>query len=622
MNPGPEAAQARRIFGDALDCPPEERAALLDAACGGNESLRRELESLLRLHPAAGRFFDRAVPPTVHSGSTLPDQFEGVTIGAYRILDEVATGGMGSVYRAERTDQAFQKMVAIKLIRAGLLSPDAVARFKTERQVLADLEHPGIARLLDGGSTADGMPFLVMEFVDGVPLNRHVAERNPGLAERISLFLEICEAVQYAHQNLVVHRDLKPGNILVDVHGHVKLLDFGIAKVLAPSDANAGQTVAHAFTVRYASPEQVRGGRITTATDIYSLGVILYEMLCGVLPYDLDGVSPASVVDTITTREPEKPSRRADPVIARRLAGDLDMIILKALHKEPERRYATVDELAADLKRQRRGEPVLARPDTAAYRISRFVGRNRGLVAGTLGMIVVLIAALLATLNAYRNAAVSRNNAEFETYIASLAAAEASIVTEKVSEASQHLGKAPPALRGWEWGHLEARLDRSLASFPAHHAGITSLAVAGDGTIAATSVDSTVAILSAEGKVLERHGPFDSAVETARFIDGDRAFVAGLLDGSVIRVERNTGAVRTLFPAGREWAFVSVSPDQRLLAAGFVDGTACVLSLADNRIVREWQAHGVLTVVAYSPDGRYLATAGAEGNVTIHDAKT
>ncbi len=311
---------------------------------------------------------------------------------------------MGVVWLAERADGAFEQRAALKLIKRGMDTDAVQARFLRERRILARLEHPHIAHLLDGGIAADGRPYFAMEFVDGQPLLRYCAEAQRNLAERIRLFLQICAAVQFAHGQLVVHRDIKPSNILVAADGSAKLLDFGIAKLL--DDSAGGETATvdglhRPFTPAYAAPEQLRGEAATTATDIYALGCVLYELLTGQRPLSMnDAPTLEEMLRAQDTTDPAAPSRVAaadSPVSARLLRGDLDTIALKALQREPQRRYATVAAFAEDLHRFLSGRPIAARRDHAGYRVRKFVGRHRfGVAAATTGLLLLIAALGLA----------------------------------------------------------------------------------------------------------------------------------------------------------------------------------------------------------------------------------
>jgi tetratricopeptide (TPR) repeat protein/predicted Ser/Thr protein kinase len=325
----------------------------------------------------------------------------GALIGPYRLLRELGQGGMGVVYLAERADGQFEQRVALKLIKRGMDSDDILRRFLGERQVLARLSHAHIARLLDGGITAEGQPYFAMEYVDGVPLYRYCAERSVGFEDRLRLFRDVCEAVQYAHRSLVVHRDLKPSNILVTSAGEIKLVDFGIAKVLYEdvADRSVTRTDQRLMTPDYAAPEQIRGEPVTTATDVYALGAILYQLLTGRTPHQFTGSSRAERYRIILEVDPQPPSRTVSATVeARRLRGDLDFIVLRALRKDPARRYPSVDALIEDLDRHRTGLPIRARPDSVAYRARKFIGRHRlGATVVALG-VLALAAGLGGTL--------------------------------------------------------------------------------------------------------------------------------------------------------------------------------------------------------------------------------
>ncbi|HXS26394.1 MAG TPA: serine/threonine-protein kinase [Steroidobacteraceae bacterium] len=347
-----------------------------------------------------------------------PDRLEGRRIGAYRILAEIGGGGMGRVYRAVRADDEYRQVVAIKLVRAGVDAEFVAQRLRAERQILANLAHPNIARLLDGGTTEEGVPYLVMELIEGVPITRYCAERRLDVRARLELFLEVCAAVQYAHQNMVIHRDLKPSNILVTVEGTVKLLDFGIAQALEPGIVpGSAETTVNALrilTPEYASPEQLSGDPVTAASDVYSLGVVLYELLTGVRPYRRSDRITRDVARAVLTPALSKPSTivpRRD-FRSRRLRGDLDSIAMMALRREPARRYATVEQLALDIRHHFAHRPVAAHPPTLRYRASSFVARHT--LAVTAGCLVAaaLIGGIIMTTREARIAERQRALAE------------------------------------------------------------------------------------------------------------------------------------------------------------------------------------------------------------------
>jgi serine/threonine protein kinase len=369
------------VFEAATELNPEVRTAFLDRECAGDPELRAELERMLgadSLHSPAVREAVAAGRSLVLEQAAAGTRAIGRRFGAYRVTGVLGYGGMGAVYLAVRDDQVYTNEVAIKALRHDFVEgPQARLRFRQERQILAGLSHPNIARLLDGGE--DPAPYLVMERIEGIPLARYCEGRT--VEERLKLFLGICDAVQYAHAHLVVHRDLKPSNILVTADGVPKLLDFGIAKLLPLGDDSGAvqgitQTGARLFTPEYASPEQFRGLPISTASDIYSLGAVLYQLLTDVPPHQLERMSPGQMEDLISSVEPVRPSLAAPATRRRRLAGDLDNIVLMALSKEPERRYVSAEALAEDIRRHLDGRPVLARPATVKYRSAKFLRRH------------------------------------------------------------------------------------------------------------------------------------------------------------------------------------------------------------------------------------------------------
>lgn len=337
----------------------------------------------------------------------MPALESGRRIGAYAIVREIGRGGMGAVYLARRADGVFDKQVAVKVLKRGTDTDEVLRRFLAERQILARLEHPAIVRVIDAGTTDEGLPYLAMDYVEGVPIVEYARAHQLSIAHRLTLFREVCAAVTYAHQNLVVHRDLKPSNILVTKDGQVRLLDFGIAKLLGPEAEGAAATVTmlRTMTPEYASPEQVRGDQITTVSDVYSLGVILYELLTGERPYRLQRSNAQEVSKAICEQEPERPStsvtratdlHREAGELRRQLRGDLDNIVLKALRKTPQRRYASVDQLSDDIRRHLEGLPVRARKDTFSYRAGKFVQRHKLAVTAAVLILLSLVAGVIA----------------------------------------------------------------------------------------------------------------------------------------------------------------------------------------------------------------------------------
>ncbi len=436
-------AQIRQVFDGALERPAKDRAAYLRVLCARDEELRHEVESLLRSHEQSDEFLETpaAQLSQIISQEDISEYPQGYRIGPYQFDRRIGRGGMGAVWLATRFDKEYKKQVAIKMVKRGMNSQEILRRFRTERQVLANLDHPNIARLIDGGSTPDGLPYLVMEYVEGTPIDQYCDHWKCTISERLQLFRDVCSAVHYAHQNLVVHRDIKTGNILVTPEGIPKLLDFGIAKLLGPegSTLDLAQTrpEMRPMTLDYASPEQVRGEPITTATDVYSLGVLLYRLLTGKMPYGPNLRSQAAMQNAICEKEPIRPSAqilsdesttvpdatqkleavsetrdKARKRLRKKLSGDLDNIILMALRKEPHRRYLSVGQFSEDIRRYLEGHPVVARLDTPGYRVAKFVRRHPEGVAAAALISTMLITVAAISQHSASSAAAARQTAE------------------------------------------------------------------------------------------------------------------------------------------------------------------------------------------------------------------
>ncbi|MCC7131954.1 MAG: serine/threonine protein kinase [Gemmatimonadales bacterium] len=422
----------------ALDHEPDARPAFVERACEGDLTLAREALDLLHQLERDPAFLETPVVDLNPLAPATDEPRMPDAIGPYRLVRRIGRGGMGDVFLATRVVEDIEQRVALKLIRRGMDTDEVLGRFRLERRILASLHHPNIASLLDAAATDDGRPYFVMEFVEGLPLTEYCDLHRLGVAERLGLFLTICDAVQHAHQNLVVHRDLKPSNILVTEAGIPKLLDFGIGKVLAPTEALSPgvetRTDVRLLTPEYAAPEQVAGRPVTTATDVYGLGLLLYQLLTGRHPYLAGGESISEIERAVADLEPERPSsavtrparaertpaepspaaigehRRTDPLRLRRLlSGDLDTIVLKALRKEPGRRYLSAAALGDDIKRHLDGLPVAARPDTFGYRARKFVRRNAGAVAVTATAFLALATTTVVTM--VQSARVARESA-------------------------------------------------------------------------------------------------------------------------------------------------------------------------------------------------------------------
>lgn len=663
------------LFGRAVDLDEQACAAFVARECGGDAALRQELESLLesarqeRTEFLAPVWSPSAAKPLTHAGP-------------YHLLEKIASGGMGTVWRARRDDQQFDRVVAVKLIKLGMDSDEVTRRFVRERQVLADLDHPGIARLLDGGVAQDGRPYLVMELIEGASIDVFVKSNELDVTARLELFVKVVDAVQAAHQLGVVHRDLKPSNILVTESGEPKLLDFGIAKVLqgAPGDRELSLLTREderLLTPRYAAPEQVRGEVVTTATDVYALGVLLHELLTGSSPYD-DDLTLRELESHICEREPPRPSLQVAVTERRRLAGDVDVLVQRAMAKDPARRYASARAMAADLRRNLAHETIVARPDTLRYRATKFVRRNRVLVSTTLSVVAALTVALVAALVMRADAEQAHVEVRAIAYRASIASAEAAIRDGSWQIARSMLEEAPRELRGWEWRHLQARLQRGRTvvdvGIPVHDAtmlagglvvvspgengGFAHLvdlqrgviveqfeaepaarvaALPGGRGVMLASRSYGVEVWSVEslgGEVgqpgLRKH----RQVEDARGDDEAAACVAqnpssghmyvGYRDGLVRVFDQDTFVCSDMFQTGQESLHsLAFTCDGLCLATGSWDETVCIWRVGDRKLLQTLRDHGTaVDALAFDAAGERLAAGTLGGQLVVWDVQT
>jgi non-specific serine/threonine protein kinase/serine/threonine-protein kinase len=492
--------RVKEVCAATLELPSHDRAPFLDEQCNGDDALRSEIELLLRGEKEAGPEFLGESCFAKAAAALIPvedNSWIGRRVGAYRIVEQIGAGGMGEVYRAFRADDQFRMQVALKVIRAGQDSNSVVTRFRNERQILANLEHPNIARLLDGGTTEDGTPYIAMELIEGEPITDYCDHLKLSIPERLRIFLQVCAAVQFAHEHLIIHRDIKPGNILVTAEGSPKLLDFGIAKILEANPAaaltDATQTAFRVLTPRYSSPEQICGEPMTTASDVYSLGVVLYELLTGHSPYRLTTGSAQEMAQAVCTIDPQKPSvaigraesakgpasrslgldelsaaRSSSPErLRKRLNGDLDNILLMALKKDPARRYRSVEQLQEDLRRHLDNLPVLARNDTVWYRSSKFINRHKAGVILSAAFVLSLVGGMVTILHEAEVA--RRERARAEMRFNDVRKLANSMIYE-IHDSMRDLSGATPARK-----LLVARAQEYLDSLSKEASGDTSL---------------------------------------------------------------------------------------------------------------------------------------------------
>ena len=590
--------RVRDLFERALELPAGEREGFLASACAGDPAVRHEVETLLRADAesvataalAAGHP-DLVEAIDADARERERDQLTGMRIGPWRLLREIGRGGMGAVWLAERADGEYAQQAAVKLVRSGWDADALLQRFRAERQILATLSHPNIARLLDGGVADDGRPYLVLEYVDGALIGEYCDQRRLGIAQRLELFLAVCDAVAHAHRSLVVHRDLKPSNILVDRDGHVKLLDFGIAKLLeAGADGGATATALRVFTPEYAAPEQIQGRPVTTGVDVHALGLLLYELLTGRRPYRATASTPAAYEQAILTEEPQRPSRVADHVdidtlalaharnlqpssLRARLRGDLDAIVLKALRKEPAQRYASVEAMADDVRAFLVQAPVKARRGNFNYRATRFLQRH-ALAAGlALFAIASLVGGLGVALWQAERARAQRDVAEAE---ARKSGAVVEFLTRVFAEAEpgQTDGKDPPASELLARGI--ARIDEQTDLDPATRAALLvamgrAHSRLGDGTFVQALMQRAVASARTSGNPrdeIDTRIALASALSTnsryedtlAEYGEVRRMILAHGIDDPLLlaRVDSSTGiALGNLDRSAEAWPYLA-----------------------------------------------------------------
>lgn len=441
--------EIKTVLDAALKKSPQQRDEFIKTICGADTDLQSQVESYLKYDSVEEDFLEENIFLSIEPNQEKHTNFIGKRIGKYKIACELGAGGMGVVFLAERDDGDFEQTVAVKLLGKGLFSKAIRERFFQERKILAALRHKNIAALIDGGTTAEGIPFLIMEYIEGKPLTEYVKTNNLSLSERLQIFYKICDAVSFAHRNLIVHRDLKPANILIKKNGEPKLLDFGIAKLLSDEKTDLTNTRHRVFTPEYASPEQINGETVTTASDIYELGIILYELLTGLKPFEENySKNPTGIWNFPSRENPPRPSyivnnKSADKnsINSKILKGDLDTIILKALKFNPEDRYASVEKFAEDLQRYEKGLPVSARPETIFYRTGKFVSRN-ALSIGVLALNLLII--FVGSFIIFRQTVLARQS---ESRAAERLANLRNITNSLLFELNDEIGQSPTKAR-------------------------------------------------------------------------------------------------------------------------------------------------------------------------------
>lgn len=620
--------QIDALFDELLDAVPEEREELLRLRTAGDDELRAEVSRLL---VAAGESQDFIESPGFASfNDVLKDDhadLSGRKLGAYRLTRMLGRGGMGVVYLASRTDD-FEKEVAVKFIPPLENRRGADENFRRERQILAQLAHPNIAQILDGGTADDGAPFLVMEYVDGLPLDRFCRDRGLAISEILKLFVEVCGAVAFAHRNLVVHRDLKPNNILVTADGTPKLLDFGIAKLLtAEPTGDAPRTLeTGALTPEYASPEQITGEPITTASDVYSLGVVLFEALTGRRPFDLREKSLAEIIDVVREREAPAPSG----IIGRRTginAAELDSVVLKSLAKEPLERYASVDDFRADLANLLADQPVSARPDSGYYRLRKYVRRNKFEVAIGLVFIAILVGWFATAFVQARSLARQASENRRSAYSAEMILAANEYENANLNRLREIVERNRPEdgeedLRGFEWHFLNGLLNPSTRVGGFRHPDeVWNAEFSPDGRLIASACnDNRVRIWNVATGAEIVTGELRGAWKVSFFPDGSKIAVAASSNGTpLVRIYdvEDGREILTFTGHSKRVRAIDVSPDGRSIVTGSQDGFVILWDASTGAVKRKIELatpdHPVEVYdIQFAKDGRHVAVSGFE----------
>jgi WD40 repeat protein len=634
------ARRAHALLAKAMDLDETQRVALVDAACADEPLLKAHVSGLMAAITRSGAFLET---PAIHRNRAAPSRSplnEPQAIGNYCIVRTIGVGGMATVYEAVQ-DQP-RRRVALKVLRHGLAQTSALQRFRFETETLAQLQHPGIAQIYEAGAFGDGqglsIPFFAMEYVaDASTVTDYADRRELSLRDRLTLFTQVCDAVQYGHQHGVIHRDLKPGNVLVDGHGQPKVIDFGVARSSNPDriritqDCGIGQLVG---TLHYMSPEQCQAdGDVDIRTDVYSLGIILYELACGRLPFDLSRVPVPEALRIIREECPPRPSAIDD-----RLRGDIDAILLTAIDKDPGRRYPTAAALAADIGRHLKCEAVEARHPTMTYRVGRFIRRHRLLVAAVSLVCVALAAAAalstafalqtwresLRRMDAERLAIVDRDAARRNSYAANISGAFLALQTNEFQQLRSRLEMCPEELRGWEWRFLFGMSERSERTIVAHEDMVFAFAASHDGTRIATGCrDGRLRVWDPEtgARIADFERPLDAAIVSVAFSPDGNRIVSGANDGTVCVWDVQTSRLSCLIDQHRTTVQFVAWSRAGLIASADDDGVARLRDGDSGDLHRELDDQpGGIHGVAFSNDGGHMLTWNRDGSVWLRSA--
>ncbi len=681
---------AKRIFMAALDLANlAERATYVENACAGDADLRQRVEALLRAHDEPGAFLSEAtLDPNATAMQSGPSRLVGLMIaGRYKLIEQIGDGGMGTVWMAEQREPV-KRLVAVKLIKPGMDSSAVLARFEAERQALALMDHPNIAKVLDGGTMDDGRPYFVMELVKGLPLTEYCDTRRLSVNDRLNLFIQICAAVQHAHQKAVIHRDLKPSNVLVTEHDGrpvPKVIDFGLAKALNASNMLTERTLHTAYgtvvgTPLYMAPEQVgiNAMDVDTRTDIYSLGVILYELLAGSTPLEKARFKEAAweeVKRLIRDEEPPKPStrlsgsiglpslaacRQSEPAqLSRLVRGELDWIVMKALEKDRSRRYETANGFAMDVQRFLAGEPVQAVPPSVSYKFRKFVRKNRAPVAvaclvgiSLLGGIAGTTWGLIRAVQGRREALQAREEAAERAESERIASQQASLSEERAQQTAYaarmalagsdwqngNVGRIRATLaetesypdRGFEWYYWQRMCRLESLTYQGHTNRVHAVAFSPDGRRIASGagyghIGDAIRVFDADTgrELLEMRG-HKAHVSTIAYSPDGKRIASGSHDNKVKIWDANTGQLLVECNPG-DWVYsVVFSPDGKRIASRAHKGSASVQiwDVETGRELRKFDSDWNTESVAFSPDGRHIVTGTRHGGLVVWDVET